>query len=1116
MASISERLDELTRRSAVDLLKNVTISLRDIAGLTPTIVIGIGRVGHVVLDDLREYARDYATFLRENYAAAHGRTAFVTTDLVADAVEQPLSLLSLPYLDGTADPTTRALATEEVLLPQVELPSIGADLLSAHPDLVSWVHPQLREELRPSPNAALIQRAIEARLRLYFSRGELTQGLREAFARALVLRSDLAHAGLTQGLDVQARLKVLVVSDLADPCVAVLPDIVVMAYTLARESLYDARIGVVLVDGADKETALDVAFRDGARHLGVAAANTITKGYAEYRSNALVEPMIEAGMPLTSPVGAVYVLGRSVRGREMEPAECRRMASLLLFRAYYDNARMPIWSDRIQNGGVISGFGTAAVIFPWRYIKSFAVHLALASVYKLFEGSEPIEDAVVQQQSVPDVPSDFTGADSSAVVEDLLKRCLLTPRRGNSREILLRAFVTKVSDTISALEARKKSLDKKLEDLKAQREEKRSFYKKIGVLGLAALAPVGGAVAGLIASPASLVDYLSLPAIIAIGTGIGTLLGGGFLYWCVSVLGARACAKIDEEIDSARRQRDAAQNTAQALERLKSDAQRIRAELCSALHDDLAKLGTVTVPIDERQVFPTSLYLMVDQLCPVSENASTIARHLAGAEWMSGVRAAAREKYERLIHGEGTKSLIGGLLAGRGDLDELRVDFTMNLAADLAHLVDIQAKIGEGVITRAAGAARSDAKAAEWRQVLATWQRLSHPTLPINKLGDAQISCFAFVGEHGDEAEKALPGVLHRARVVTGRDLRHITRMEFVHGIHPSDLAPIYQNRARDLVERYVKWLDYDLKKVDEPIEVTLACQLLVGIRERLSGAEQLTVSDVYALDLPSSGLGPTASTSPMRVFVSGENPDLRPYARELDEVVAREAVGAKRRARPVAEYLREVRLVPKDADLWAIVVGAAEDDAFLLQSVESQRSALRELVGELLRGVEYIHPAETAHHDWKSRWVAEASARLQEELPLRVDATPVREESAAVAVAENASWRRVAEAKTEHYLEESINYFCLAKAALLACLTEQRFGLKAARTLVLSHEGATYRLGYSMNELVSRMRSDPGLMTTMGWISRSWSREPHVRIATKAAMSEINNQKQPFSYWLS
>jgi hypothetical protein len=1132
MSLISDQLDEISRRSAAKLLRRIPVTLKDVSRLSPTLVLGIGEVGHLVLEDLREYAREYSRFYRENYRASQGESPLLTTELIAEAMEQPLSVLSLPYLDGTTDVTWKTLSNEEVLQPHMTTPEITRELLDRDPALAGWVNPDLLEELRASANADLLTAAITARLRLYYSRAEVLQSLRAAFAKAVVLQPHLSHSGLTQGVEGPARMKVFLVAAFDDPAATLIPDLVAWTASLARESLRDVQVGVVLVDAGDAGDRANVRHRDGARHLAIAAANTITRGYEGFRGNCLSDSTVDALFPPVTPVGAVYVVGRALRGRELSASDCQRMATLLLFNCYYEKARLPIWSDRLQHGnGILSGFGTASIVFPWRYIKTFGLQFTLGGLYQKLEIVAP------DRSEVPPPSTRLAGisagdedgdVDVERLVSAALQTCLVTPAHDSGRQAYLHSVLDEISTRRKAAEQKKSALEVQQGKLEDERAAVIRSYKKIGVIALAILPPLGGGLAALLANPANLLDYLELPALIAVGTGIGAALGGFVLYWCLSKLGPRAAERIDKQIAGVRVRLNQIASRVTGLGRAEARLASLEqsASRCRLLHSDLRSFGRsdLSLTVDERQVAATTLYLLVDQICTVPENTTGLQAYLGDARWIRDARTEAQRLYARLIDEGGGQRLLAALEKGDDeDLENLRAEFTTQLAKSLEPFVDNNTHLGEGVVARASNTLRGNSRMQnEWRQVLASWQRLSHPTIPAKGIDGSRVTRYAFTGEEPSEMEPAMADALHNARVVKGGDLRLLVRSEFVHGLEPADVAATFEHRVADGAESQLKWLDFAIDREKEPVEVRLACQLLVGIKERLAGAEVVKAEDMFALDLPAGSVVQAFSgnVEVERVYVDRGRPDVTPWATEVDELARLYAESGRRQPKTVGDHLRDIRFVALDPDLWSIMMTATEHPEFFAQSTEQQVDQLREFSEQMLRGAELRKDPGGAEWEWQSRWQSEGMNRLHTELPeIDVRSGAQTERTTTIAVQENGAWRLVAETLLDGYLRESANYLTIAKAVYVACVSGGRYGLTNGRTLTLAVNGSNYRLGYSFRELIQRIEKDGRLLGEIGALGRRWAREPRVQHAIEAAMRDVTREQkswdQPFSSWL-
>jgi hypothetical protein len=1137
MATISEHLEELSRKSAAELLRRIPISYKDIARLSPTIVIGVGRTGHQVLDDLKEYVRDYSLFLRDHFQASQGVTGIFTTELIADAVQQPLALLSLPYIDGSSEVTSRALESSEILATQVSLPPISEEVLNQYPDLALWIYPDSQKDMRQSANAKLIIEAVEARLRLYFTQGAVTKSLRDALNKSIVLKSDISHAGLIQAVQNRPTIKIFLVASISHPSTSIIPDIVARASALAKESLYSEKIGIVLLDDTTDDQT-DVSYRDGARCLGIAAANTITRGYTEFKSHVLDSSSISSILPSQSPVGAVYILSRNVGGRELSGEDTRRAATLLLFHAYYEKYPLSIWSDRIYQGDpIISGFGTASMIFPWRFIKSFSLQFILGSLYRHFESEkteQPSEEEKKLEIGLPDIPS--SSGERTKNIEksfaSIVQASLLTNRRNRGK--LLRDYLEKIDKKLKDLEEQKSQISNRINQLEERKDKIYRFYKKLGYIALGSLPPLCGAIAALLAEPANLFDYLNMPGIIGVGTGIGALLGGAALYVCVNVLGKRAVQQIEEDTARARSSLAITSEQQATLESFKNQVETLsnKVEAFYLLHDELRSFEGMQLglPVDERQVPSTTVYLLVDKLCPPSQNPSVLYEYLLGAEWLSHALEEAKYKYKSLIAEQWGKELWAMLRDEKKnkEIDGVRTQFTLTLAEVLASFVDTNAHIGEGIVTRTANILKNDvSKKLELGAVLTNWAGLSRPTLPVQSLDPSQINRYLFISDDVNLIKKNFPEFLYKVSGASA-DPRLLLRFELIHGLCPWELAEFYKNRIEDDLERFINWINFSLQPKTDPIEVKLACNLLVGIKERLDGINAIKAEEVYALDIAENlELWRNSEDIKLtRFYASQENTDLRQYAERIDQMANFYTQLGKKKTKTIAEYATELRFRPKDELLWSIILDAANQSDFFLQSLNRQMSFLKDITAKILQGsniqTEIIDKGIAKN--WEEKWVKEGLARLQKEIPdvalpkpefidKETDSKPERIQSAE-------TWRVVAESMLEAYIRETLNYLTITKSIYLACVSDGKYGLKRARILVLHRNGERYNLGFSIRELIDSIRNDRSIFREIAMLTRPWLNDQQVKLQVEQALKEITKEDhlwdQPFSYWLS
>lgn len=1136
MATISQRLEELSRKSAASLLRNITINFKDFSRLSPTIIVGIGQTGHQVLSELKKYVQEYSLFVKEHYNATRAAGIF-TSELLPDAIHQSLSFLSLPYIDGSAEVAGGTLEGSEILSIQTPLPALTADVLSQNPELALWLYPETFLDVQKSPARTLIAAAIDARMRLYFSQEAVIKFIRDAIQRAVVLRPELSHSGLLQGVGKGGTIKIFVVASTSHPCSAVIPDVVARTCAIARESRYDVKIGIVLVEHST-ENETDQRYRNDARRVALAAVNTITRSYTKRSSAFLNSGAIFPLLPPVSPVSVVYVLSDSVAGRQLSAEDSLRAATLLLFHSYLEKYPLPFFSNRIFEGDpILSGFGTASVIFPWRFIKTFSLQFVLGKLYRYFESGEYQESQESSKKTeipLPDFSKDDSeNAESEKTFATVISLCLQTNRL--HRNDLLREYLDKIRNKIVQIEQQKKQLAERIKALEEQREKVFKFYKKIGYIALGAMPPLCGALAALLAEPASLFDYLEMPALIAVGSGIGTLLGGGILLLCTNVLAKRAAQKIDESIRQAEASLSTVSRQEAAYKRFESSIEALWEKVSAffLLHDELRTFEALQreLPIDETQVPSTTVYLLVDKLCPPSKNTNLLYEYLRNSDWLNKAFDQGKQHYQTMIAEKWGKELWNAIRSEKASerLEETRANFVMALSESLAAQIDTYTHIGEGIITRMANLITKDSsRKDDFNSVLGVWEHLSAPSLPMKSIDPSRIRRFAFVNDDTVLLQKYLPDFLHNAKSGLS-DPRMIMRFEFVHGVLPSELFEHAEEMTDDDLAKFLNWLDFSFQREVEPIELTLACHVMVGTKDRLAGFEAIKAEEVYSLEIVDN-FEPWEvhrEPPPTRYYVDVWNGTLQTYSKQIDSMCSFFAQLGRPKLKTIPEYSKEIHFVPKDPALWSIVLEAANNTQFFLQSSDEQLRSLTNLgKNMILQSQMQLENAIASNTvNWEVQWTKEAVRRWQKDIPSMTMTTEgtlgdQQKSDNNSRDQQTEKWHFLAESLLESYVRETARYLLVAKALYLACISDAKYGLKRIRVLVLHADGEKHTLGFSIRDLTESIKRDQALFRGISSIVRRWAGNNRIKSEVNRAMQEITKQKElwekPFSYWLS
>jgi len=1123
MGTILEALEKQSRGSAAALLSYVPVRYNDLARLSPTVVIGLGGAGTRVLDYFKKRVRENSLLLREIYEVKQIESSSITTDLIPDALQQPLSLIALPFFDDFQFETEiHALEEQDILDVRPRVPAISKELMDQYPELSSWIHWRLIEEIEKEEYYTIVNTALQARLKFFLAQEAIDKYLRNALNQAVTLRPDLSQAGLLSGVGKRNEVKIIIACSSIHPCSSVLPDLIAKSSVITSEIGYIARVAIVLVD--DSQTCqVNVKYRDAARRITLAAVNTITRCYSGFKTMFVQSNTMGSLLPATSPVGAVYLISQDIGGRQLTVEDILYSASLLMYLFYDQKVTLPTWSDEIhRESSFISGFGTASVIFPWRYIKAFATRFVLCGLYDTFEKER--KDATIS--ALPGIPDEVNVKDKESdktkdVFLSLIESVLTTNKYVRSE--LLTNYENKIEDTKQKFSGEQAEQQQQIKQLSAEKTEKERLYKMIGMAAMGVCPILFGTLAWLIADPTNLLDYLSMPQLIIAGAAIGIAIGGGILAYCIKVLAKRALKEIEEEISTIKSMIARIGVRIESLGTFCEQVKSLKTQLPQfyLLDDEILKFEDLSLdlPPDEHHVPGTSIYLLSDKLSPPNQSLSMLRDHLKNSKWLATALKEAESHYKRLIVQGWGKQLWSNIQQKTTEtemLQKLRTDFSLKLAESLESQINSLAHLGEGVVSRISKlATESSSSSKAINDILQNWSHLSRPSLPLEVIEPSRIQKRLFINDDFTLVREYFPPSFQGVQKST-IDPRLILKYEFVHGIEPWELQPYFQNSTEGTWTKILNWLDFSLSKPVESVENTLATALLTGILYKLPGIEVLRLNDVFALDIDTD----IDSTSllkkePSRYYVMNHIEDFRLHETEIDEMLKYYYTVGKLEQKSIEEYYNEIRYEKiEDKLLWEITYEATKDKDFFTTSTEKQVNVIESLAKKLVQQSEIelstIEGSESK--DWKSAWVKEVGNRIHTDMPkieLSVETvlhSTQRQKNGGNKTSE--LWRKHADALIERYSALTRYYLLIIKAMYLYCISGKKLGLKRIKVLMITRNDVNVLLGESLDEVIKTIKNDPTVFKEVGLLAQRWANDSEYKVLFNTTHEKITKIK--------
>lgn len=1128
MGAILEALEKQNRESAAALLKNVPVQYDDLSRLSPTVVVGVGEAGTRVLDYFKKRVKENSLFLKEIYDVTQDESSSITTALVPDALQQPLSLVGLPFFDDFPFETEiHSLEEQDILDVRPTVPTISKDLLDQYPELASWVHERLMEEIEKDEYFSVVISAINARLKFFIVQEAVEKYLRDAISRAVTLRPDLSQGGLLSGIGRKNEVKIIIAVSSSHPCSSVLPDLVAKSSVIASEIGYSARVAIVLVDDS-KTGEVNIKHRDAARRITLATVNTITRSYNTFKTKFVQSSTMGSMLPVASPVGGVYLISQDLGGRQLTVEDTLYSASLLIYLFYDQRVTLPIWSDEIhRESSFISGFGTSSIIFPWRYIKAFATRFVLGKIYDSFEKEH--DDPILA--SLPGLPDNDKMKDD--IFLKLIESVLTTNR--NLRNELLSNYHNKIENTIQKLSEEMAGYQQQINQLQAEITEKTQLYKMIGMIAMGVCPILLGTLAWLLADPTNLLDYLSLPQLIAAGAAIGSAVGGGILFYCIKVLAKKAVKEIEERLNSLRVEESELRAKIKSLRSFDEEVASLKTQLPQFFLLDKEILDFERLPLelppDEHQVPGTSVYLLSDKLSPPNQSLAVLREHLKNSKWLDKVCKEAENHYKILIVQSWGQKLWETVQQKNIDdeiFQKVRTEFSKKLSEYLESLIKPLAHLGDGVVLRLSKlSSESSSNRKTMDEILLNWIHLSRPSLPLQVIEPSRIQKRLFINDDITLVREYFPPSFHSAQKST-IDPRLMLKYEFVHGIEPWELGTYFQNSTDGTWTKILNWLDFSLSKQVESVEDTLVTALFTGINYKLPGIEVLRLSDEFALDIDAD-IDSTflLKREPSRYYLKNHKEDLQQHGSEVDKMLEYYYTVGKLEQKSLEDYFHELRYERiEDKVLWKITYEATKNTDFFTIPTEEQVSQIRSLAKKLVQQseIELSKVEGDERKDWRSAWVKEVGSRIQAEMPkVDLDVDEVLDSTRLKTNGDNSvpeSWKKHADALIEKYSLLTERYLLILKAMYLYCISGKRFGLKKIKVLMITKKDVNVLLGESLCEVKKTLMSDSVAFKAVGSLVQPWAHDPDYKILFNTMKDKLTKIEglcdKPFSQLLS